>query len=181
MRRAVDRLDSFRRLEMARCSNRGAAASKVSLFTLAVSVLFTLAYFRQDSQLRIGVDKLFDLVADEQIGIVPQELLRLNVYSPQDFSINDHRAPPYWSCDDRRDACNRTDVWGPCYAPSHHVAWSKEVQSVRAVNRSVVAYHGSSIGNNGDLTDYCKPGFLIIGSGKSGTSSLYHVSKLSKI
>jgi hypothetical protein len=98
------------------------------------------------------------------------EILMERVYSKQDFKNSKGIVPSFW---EKQDS-NKTQItWGPCYPPNHSVNWNK------AMKRKKADYHTTSTGSShlqslDDVSDYCRPGFLIIGTGKSGTSSLYH-------
>jgi hypothetical protein len=101
------------------------------------------------------------------------EILKETVYSERDFKNERGIVPSFWEEQDT----NKTHVtWGPCYPPNHAVNWNK------AMKRNETDYHPIPKGpaSSGpessidDLSDYCRPGFIIIGTGKSGTSSLYH-------
>jgi hypothetical protein len=101
------------------------------------------------------------------------EILKETVYSERDFKNERGIVPSFWEEQDT----NKTHVtWGPCYPPNHAVNWNK------AMKRNETDYHPIPKGpassrpesSIDDLSDYCRPGFIIIGTGKSGTSSLYH-------
>jgi hypothetical protein len=105
------------------------------------------------------------------------EILEKTVYSEQDFRNEKGIVPSFWEKQDSKNySRSRTQVtWGPCYPPNHavNINWNK------AMKRNETEYHPipqrtSQIESSNDLSDYCRPGFLIIGAGKCGTSSLYH-------
>ena len=101
-----------------------------------------------------------------------------------DFQNNLGVHVPYW--ENIKDGINKEDNYsssfqGPCY-PSVH--WNKEMGgSWRQQNNGnihMLTYpkkHLFLLKNNSNNSIYdglCRPGFLIIGAGKCGTSSLYH-------
>jgi len=67
-------------------------------------------------------------------------------------------------------------MWGPCYAPHGNVQWDREAAIEAKSANDKPRYHRTAVRHldRFDLAGYCKPGFLIIGAGKCGTSSLYH-------
>jgi hypothetical protein len=80
--------------------------------------------------------------------------------------------PPYWnvvngttvalSHDFPRETT--TAQWGPCFGAHKAVQWDLEIESR-------VDYPKPAVGiSNNDWANYCRPGFLIIGAGKCGTS-----------
>lgn len=103
---------------------------------------------------------------DKQDKYAFPEILKKTVYSEHDFKNERGIVPSYW----QEQHPNKTQVtWGPCYPPNHTVNWNK------AMKRNETNYHSKpQRESSNDLSDYCRPGFLIIGAGKSGTSSLYH-------
>ena len=87
--------------------------------------------------------------------------------------------------------------WGPCYSPLRHpsappINWTSLIHNYQNQTRikndnenhneeAIVEYpryHGKPMHGNRKVERYlagmCRPGFLIIGAGKCGTSSLYH-------
>ena len=124
-------------------------------------------------------------------------------FSPPYDIYNDFRnavdnIPPYWeNAELLLQSKNMTpDVtsWGPCYPPSKEINWSEQVlnEMPHRFSNDEVYYskvprvHGNKISqlsfysgnndwvNNSNLAGFCRPGFLIIGQAKCGTSSLYH-------
>jgi len=137
---------------------------RIGLLIVFTSTVVGLGYFWESPVVNFSRDG-FEAVA----GIVPQDLLRLNVYSEdRDFLNYEGVSPPFWDCSHQR--CNISSIWGPCYAPHGPVDWEKEVSNVRR-HRSPI-YHKPPISprsHAADIADYCRPGFLIIGAGKCGT------------
>ena len=112
----------------------------------------------------IGVDDAMAIT----VGL--PEILMNTVYSEQDFKNEKGIVPSFW---EKQDSNSSVLTWGPCFPPNTKVAWNKALQ------RNVTDYHPISQDTShnaasNDLSDYCRPGFLIIGAGKCGTSSLYH-------
>jgi len=147
------------------------AWSRVCLLTVITSTLFLLVYLSDKPRIDDALDRLVGGVVfegDDGGGIVPAELLRLHVYSQEDFVNEAGRVPSYWGCG-AGGACNASDQWGPCYAPHDRVRWDQEVEKNRHLPDPF--YHRSPVRwvDREDIADYCKPGFLIIGAGKCGT------------
>ena len=66
--------------------------------------------------------------------------------------------------------------WGPCYPPllsSQQLDWQREID--KASNLSpAYEYQRNRVAVEAGIDGMCRPGFIIIGAGKCGTSSLYH-------
>ncbi|KAL7516585.1 hypothetical protein ACHAWX_001585 [Stephanocyclus meneghinianus] len=119
----------------------------------------------------------------------------------RDFRNELGKVPPYW--EEIELIVNSTSVfssltsWGPCYRPSLKgigIDWQEQVlrQTPNRFNNDQIVYpRASEIGDgsvspsnfysgdndladNPNLSGLCRPGFLIIGQAKCGTSSLYH-------
>jgi hypothetical protein len=108
------------------------------------------------------------------------------VYKPTDFRNHKGIAPAYWNCLSEGDeSCDASDIrlgshhgveLGPCFAPHGAVNWTKQVLKY-ANGTKPPAYHnvmGGPSKSRDDWSNFCRPGFIIIGAGKCGTSSLYH-------
>ena len=112
----------------------------------------------------------------------PVELLQ-NVYHEADFINKKLVSPPYW--EDANDENTRSlqkglPHMGPCYLPKTEQDWpslverNKHIKSKKKINyRDAIKNHPHGNTDN-DLSGLCRPGFVIIGAGKCGTSSLYH-------
>jgi hypothetical protein len=122
------------------------------------------------------------------------------VYGNKDFENKEGRKPPYWQdiqlsaqhkATDKADELLQTEGilphWGPCYKPSRSklmaINWKSEMEKnrnitsekqIRYPDRTHDARHASRNDKRGNVNGLCRPGFLIIGAGKCGTSSLYH-------
>ena len=152
--------------------------SRICLGFLVATTIFLFGYVSEKSQFDDTLEWLADTTgvggSDRKGGIVPEELMALDVYSEGDFRNEAGRVPSYWSC--RGGACNTSALWGPCYAPHGRIKWRDEVSKNAARHRPYYQRAPTRRGNMDryDLSGYCRPGFLIIGAGKCGTSSLYH-------
>jgi len=102
-------------------------------------------------------------------GIVPAALLGL-AYNESDFVNEQGIAPAYWDCQNGK--CNSSEVWGPCYPSHKSVDWEGQVELYSTQPPFYQKKQPISRHQN-DLAGSCRPGFLIIGAGKCGTSSLY--------
>ena len=94
------------------------------------------------------------------------------VYSEDDFVNEKGTVPSFWRTQDEN---NELITWGPCFPPSATVDWNKTID----VYANKTDYHPIKRESRhsktfNDLSDFCRPGFIIIGAGKCGTSSLYH-------
>jgi hypothetical protein len=107
----------------------------------------------------------------------PSFLLDSKLYSNSDLINEDDVVPSFW---DQSSLCNENgvcvDVWGPCFPPRQTIDW---MNLTSVGNKSGLQYDSqrNAIIRTEDITTYsnfCRPGFLIIGQGKCGTSSLYH-------
>lgn len=70
-------------------------------------------------------------------------------------------------------------TWGPCYPPSSKSAkieWPRDItQRLRRSSKVEYPFVDKKFKKDfKDLGGLCRPGFIIIGAGKCGTSSLYH-------
>lgn len=107
----------------------------------------------------------------------PQELLDESVYSSSDFVNQEGISPVFWTPDITKKLTT-SSTWGPCYPPTNENNWT---QLVRISQKKGPKYptkpkHPDMYASNPEpnLAGYCRPGFIIIGAGKCGTSSLYH-------
>jgi len=118
---------------------------------------------------------------------VPNELLKLSVYSVQDDFVNEvGKSPPYWNSTKKMrqkvQGASLISVVGPCFVPQlTDTEWRDNVEKVRRRRNlandndseaTSIHYHdrkqfaGRGVMANNNLTDLCRPGFLIIGAGK---------------
>jgi hypothetical protein len=74
---------------------------------------------------------------------------------------------------------NHTGIpsWGPCYPPRRAIAssmnWQQEISRAKQLEPEH-EYRRSRDAIAAGIDGMCRPGFIIIGAGKCGTSSLYH-------
>lgn len=131
-------------------------------------------------------------------NIFPTELIG-SVYNIDDFKNGYGNIPAYWKDiysslmiepeninSTNQNIANSTvtkytqSTWGPCYPPneeeSKSIDWT--LTSIDPNAKGGVEYPLSTINrkkkDKTDVSNMCRPGFLIIGAGKCGTSSLYH-------
>jgi len=170
---------------------------KIGLALSLGVALFYLGYLRLDDggevETLISVRPLLDHLMKSnrtgvastedgrELGIVPQELMRLNVYSPHDFVNEIGRIPPYWNTFNQSQGGGSTSMspplpgqpvhFGPCYAPKKLARknWAREV--AKNERDGPPFYHHTRIrgATQYDVAGYCRPGFIIIGAGKCGT------------
>jgi len=141
----------------------------VALAALASGVSLGLLYLSHSRGLlqnAFGIKKSdFDSYI-ETPGIVPSALMGV-VYNQSDFRNQRGVIPPFWECDN--GSCNSTSVWGPCFAPSQNVRWSEEVANFQRFHNPHYDVKAISKNNPQDVSNLCRPGFVIIGAGKCGT------------
>ncbi|KAL3801774.1 hypothetical protein HJC23_001170 [Cyclotella cryptica] len=119
----------------------------------------------------------------------------------KDFRNELGKVPPYWEkielVVNSPNVFSSITSWGPCYRPSSKeisIDWLEQVHHetpYRFSNDQIVYPQASKVGDgsvpqshfyagdddlvkNQNLSGLCRPGFLIIGQAKCGTSSLYH-------
>jgi hypothetical protein len=111
-------------------------------------------------------------------SIVPENLLG-TLYQPSDFENELGIVPSFWTFD---NTTNHTYTkaqppsWGPCYVPKTKINWDKEINDAQTLKINKYARQDTRTrpSHPNDVRGGCRPGFLIIGAGKCGTSSLYH-------
>lgn len=129
---------------------------------------------------------------------IPVELKNSSVYTSSDFRNGDGRYIPYWNDHNKSSAGVIQEAseglnsvsslsWGPCYPPAAGttIDWADILQKP-AAERFPVSHSSSNdedefpqpkecyFHTDTKIDGMCRPGFLIIGAGKCGTSSLYH-------
>lgn len=104
---------------------------------------------------------------------MPAVLLEKRLYSDSDLLNEDGIIPSFWNEKQRciNGVCQ--DVWGPCFPPQNDVKWNTLVEN-GAVIEYALQKQELTTEDSGTYQNFCRPGFLIIGQGKCGTSSLYH-------
>lgn len=105
---------------------------------------------------------------------LPKILLEKGIYNSSDFVNEAGVIPAYW--ESKENSTDHKRRYGPCYAyhRSSDVDWESEIELYNETGTP--AYNDKIIhtDNPHDVHGYCRPGFIIIGAGKCGTSSLYH-------
>lgn len=167
--------------------------SKCILISAFGIILFSLAFVWQisitdESSLTIfGFDTKFH-VSDEHSSQARDtgnsdslgELLDIGVYKDHDFVNEIGVTPPYWNNETRYSPKETiTKQWGPCFGSHDHVEWEAEVKKSQGRIRPSFPTQAVGVEKN-DWADYCRPGFLIIGAGKCGTSVCCHRKRLQK-
>lgn len=121
--------------------------------------------------------------------IFPEEL-RDEVYDVDDFVNIGGNIPAFWpNATDlgfnlENEKSMSLETWGPCYPTAQHIidnddtsdsskSW-KQIIEQNSINKRKIEYPKYNTVKNYDKSGMCRPGFLIIGAGKCGTSSLYH-------
>lgn len=156
---------------------RGSFWVKLVLSSIAIILFFLLREYTQ--QPTLSIFKREKAVVPSSLPDPPgswshelTSLLEAGVYNQSDFKNNAGISPPYWS-----EGQNYTELptsmkeWGPCYRVKRNVDWNVEIAK-NYTNGTIPQYPKTS-GKNvepWDLANNCRPGFLIIGAGKCGTS-----------
>ena len=99
---------------------------------------------------------------------LPLALFEVGIYKEQDFVNQQGIRPPFWG---GPTDTKQSPSWGPCFAPRLPVTrWNPHNKS-----STPIVYPKAGLSSKAEETaGMCRPGFLIIGAGKCGTSSLYH-------
>jgi hypothetical protein len=149
------------------------------LASIIVATIYATLYATESRQsLRFGLhfdngdEENWDPRNSPVVSIVPQFLLNHSVYTTSDFRNKQGIAPPFWGC--KNESCNASGVWGPCFWPHKKIRWVGEVERIGRTHRPQYQNVPIDPTLTDDLSGLCRPGFLIIGAGKCGTSSLYH-------
>jgi|AntRauTorckE5430_2_1112549.scaffolds.fasta_scaffold02009_3 hypothetical protein len=113
---------------------------------------------------------------------VPVPLLELGKYRAIDFQKRKGVSIPYWQ--DMAEIELQSTKYedfprhvGPCYLPRSEPDWNALITENKQLDseKKVITYRSAlEDGDKKDLAGLCRPGFIIIGAGKCGTSSLYH-------
>lgn len=107
------------------------------------------------------------------------------VYHLNDFRNTAGNVVPYWEDLSRFEFDISVPHVGPCYLPKGKQNWEKlmkknqhnlSVDEIEYLDLSKAAHQNQKEMSSfiEDLSGLCRPGFIIIGAGKCGTSSLYH-------
>lgn len=103
---------------------------------------------------------------------VMEILLQKKVYNTTDFTNEIGTIPPYWvnGSSPTHPSETKTESIGPCFLSNTPVHWAD------TGDHGLRRYPTSGVGlNKNDWSNYCLPGFLIIGAGKCGTSVRSHM------
>ncbi|CAJ1954121.1 unnamed protein product [Cylindrotheca closterium] len=110
--------------------------------------------------------------------VLPQILMDEGIYDPADFTNAIDVAPPYWNA--TTPLFKHSKAWGPCFKPEETMYWEFHSDDEAIANTTLnvpLDYRRdeeSKTRNWQNAAGLCRPGFLILGAGKCGTSSLYH-------
>lgn len=109
--------------------------------------------------------------------LMPQMLVERGIYPNHSFENEAGVIPAFWEGENNQTIFSgvKTPTIGPCYGyQKQSVDWEAEIAKYNSTGQ--LWYHQETVtkANGMDLEGYCRPGFLIIGAGKCGTSSLYH-------
>jgi hypothetical protein len=128
-------------------------------------------------------------------SIVPENLLGTLYHQPIDFKNELGIVPSFWTFDNNNSTNSTNNInhtvytisnppaWGPCYVPQAKIHWEKEIRDAQTLELNKYERADMNTGSistmysrrsRSDVRGLCRPGFLIIGAGKCGTSSLYH-------
>jgi hypothetical protein len=150
--------------------------AKVISYGLLAVVLLTCGGVSFLVESPLGLSSTYSVIEETAVVdshyMVPKALLEAGVYEAEDYNNSIGLPPPYWYSND-------SSTWGPCYPPKKKVNWENQASvSNKASDNTTFTYrHRNSqrpIQQYENLRGSCRPGFLIIGAGKCGTSSLYH-------
>lgn len=104
---------------------------------------------------------------------LPKPLLN-RVYNEDDFVNEQGIVPSFWG-EQEENVSDAVTTWGPCFPPQQKIDWNEAIDTyVNKTEYHPVLRSSKRLKSSRDLSDYCRPGFIIIGAGKCGTSSLYH-------
>lgn len=158
-------------------SDKDASQRNLKVFILSIPVLLFLSIIGS-----ITYINQINVYVNDPIGQYPPELLD-NVYKSKDFRNDLHIVPPYW--DEMAEgiisnvSVDAIPHMGPCFLPETKPNWTDLIERNRVISSEkdveyVVSKPQRANGNTKlKLEGLCRPGFIIIGAGKCGTSSLY--------
>jgi hypothetical protein len=172
--------------------------NSASGFTLLAAVFLTILIYEWGSDERLltlsgrffgagitsstSLSKIDNNRENRQKTDVLPILIQKGIYSEDDFVNDLGLEVPYWNRNGTLiiDETKKPTEWGPCFATHETVDWEDAI--IRFYNQSKLEFHtspplsvkGKMDKVDEDLAGYCRPGFIIIGAGKCGTSSLYH-------
>jgi hypothetical protein len=136
---------------------------------ISISDRSSLSVFGFDTKLHIN-DQLSGQSHDTGNLDSLSELIDIGVYKNRDFMNEIGVTPPYWGNGTGFSPKETmTKELGPCFGSHDHVEWETEVKKSQGHTSPFFPTQTVGIEKN-DWADYCRPGFLIIGAGKCGTS-----------
>jgi hypothetical protein len=148
--------------------------------SIAVVCIFVISTLTQDSNFAVfGRKRHHDTVfgqstTDNSCSSVLKRLSDAGVYDAHDFANEMGIIPPYWEKSRRQPSAQATLEWGPCYGTTHEIDWNAEIEMFRHGDQQprYPKAPSSKVITKADqnFENYCRPGFLIIGAGKCGTS-----------
>ena len=112
---------------------------------------------------------------------LPKILMKKGIYNSSDFENSIHVTPPYWNFSHSNP--KESNTWGPCFIPEHTIHWNdfhldddSYNNSTKQLLRVPLKYRLREKTRKDweGQAGLCRPGFIILGAGKCGTSSLYH-------
>jgi hypothetical protein len=159
---------------------------------LGLVCLFVLSSYNQESRIAIFRKKEIATQNDSFPKLKPHHVHRSNndwdsvlkqlveagVYnSTRDFENELGVVPPYWQARRQPDDHHASKVmeWGPCYGTTTGIDWEAEIVRYGTDPRDEPRYPrapftSSMTKEERNFENFCRPGFLIIGAGKCGTS-----------
>lgn len=133
----------------------------------------------QEDELILGSTNGSSAHSSENI-VLPQILMEEEIYDESNFINAEGIAPPYWNTS--TELFQNSNAWGPCFKTEAKINWQfysneTRIDSNTSTWNVPLVYERDDISKPHDWQNtagLCRPGFLILGAGKCGTSSLYH-------
>jgi hypothetical protein len=139
------------------------------VLTCGATLLYFAVHYPPKQHLFSSISQENDKFEANITASLPEPLLN-HVYRKTDFINERGNIPAFWGENENSSII----TWGPCYPPSTTVDWNKAMTKYANTTEYRPVKRHTTYKDKSDLSDYCKPGFIIIGQGKCGTSSLYH-------
>ena len=140
------------------------------------SLSFSFGRNRDSTTLRSGRLPDSSLGRDQVIEI----LINRSVYHEDDFVNEIAVIPPFWGNNNGSNSTLKcipdettTPEWGPCFGTHKSINWEREIGD-KPTYHKMIPIDAASTKETNDWAGYCRPGFLIIGAGKCGTSVRAH-------
>lgn len=149
----------------------------IILTCAATAVYFTLPYSSRKHGFSLTTEHDEDdvVVRATNVSASLPPVLMENVYTRDDFRNERGIVPSFWEKKNKKTSNGERITWGPCYPPIDTVDWDEAIDKyANQTEYHPVKRMSKRLKSSNDLWDYCRPGFIIIGAGKCGTSSLYH-------